>query len=79
MGNFIPHPTTVIAINLTTIRTDTASSKKNAQLQTEDSESFLLNVAGRLLMFQRDRSGPQIKIKDKNTKERPVIALKTSF
>ena len=69
VGNFIPHPATVIAINLTTIRTDSGSVKN--QQQCDDSESIVLNVAGRLLMFQRDRSAPQLKQRDKH-KERPV-------
>ena len=112
VGNFIPHPATVVAVNLTTIRTDSgehftttairaslpctnlcytyplrlshgarisgcircflrcAGSVKNQQ-QSDDSESIVLNVAGRLLMFQRDRSLPQLKHKDKH-KDRPV-------
>ena len=116
VGNFIPHPATVVAVNLTTIRTDSgdhftttairacfsytnlhythcvshvlwcsnyqlhhvlsvlrcAGSVKNQQ-QSDDSESIVLNVAGRLLMFQRDRSLPQLKHKDKH-KDRPVRA-----
>ena len=47
-------------------------SVKNQQ-QSDDSESIVLNVAGRLLMFQRDRSLPQLKHKDKH-KDRPVRA-----
>ena len=41
-----------------------------------DAESIILNVAGRLLMFQRDRTGPQVKVmpagQNNKNKERPV-------
>lgn len=39
--------------------------------QPGDADSILLNVAGKLLMFQRDRSNQQAKPKDKD-KDRPV-------
>ena len=41
-----------------------------AQSQPNEAESIILNVAGKLLMFQRDRTGPQPKQSD--SKERPV-------
>ena len=40
------------------------------QPQGKEAESIILNVAGKLLMFQRDRSGPPLKPKE--GKERPV-------
>lgn len=45
----------------------------------KDTESLLLNVAGKLLVFQRDRSGPQIKQKEKSSphKPKPVSIKKT--
>lgn len=45
----------------------TASLK--VQPNPHEAESVLVNVAGRLLLFQRDRSGPQIK---EDGKDRPV-------
>ncbi|ESN99121.1 hypothetical protein HELRODRAFT_189001 [Helobdella robusta] len=53
--NFIPHPSNVAAITLTSLRTDAGSTKKNSDDGTE-AESILINVAGRVLLFQRDRS-----------------------
>ena len=44
-----------------------------AQSQPHEAESIILNVAGKLLMFQRDRTGPQPKLSD--SKERPVRSL----
>ena len=38
-----------------------------------EAESIIVNVAGRLLMFQRDRSGPQLK--NQETKERAVSVV----
>ena len=43
---------------------------------TKDTESLLLNVAGKLLVFQRDRSGPQIKERESSPhKSKPVSTL----
>ncbi len=66
VGNFIPHPATVVALTLTSLRTETAATR--VQPQKHEVESIILNVGGRLLLFQRDRSGPQLK--DNDTKER---------
>lgn len=40
----------------------------------KDTDNLLMNVAGKLLVFQRDRSGPQIKQKEKSSphKQKPV-------
>ncbi|XP_013407525.1 RAB6A-GEF complex partner protein 1 [Lingula anatina] len=54
IGGFIPHPASVTAITLTSLRTETASVR--SKQPAVEAESILLNVAGRLLMFQRDRS-----------------------
>ena len=40
-----------------------ATSNRSDQ-QVREAESILLNVAGKLLMFQRDRSTPQMRQKD---------------
>ena len=45
------------------------------QPQPYEAESIVVNVAGRLLMFQRDRSGLQPKPRDSPTKERPVSVM----
>ena len=37
--------------------------------QIHEAESIILNVAGKLLMFQRDRTGPQL---TESSKGRPV-------
>lgn len=45
------------------------SASVRVQPQPHEAESVLVNVAGKLLLFQRDRSGPQIK---DEAKDRPV-------
>ncbi|ELT93270.1 hypothetical protein CAPTEDRAFT_227272 [Capitella teleta] len=69
IGNFIPHPANVVALTLTSIRTDTGPA--SAPSDIPDAESIVVNVAGRLLLFQRDRSGPQLK-SPKEAKDRPL-------
>ena len=44
--------------------------------QPNEAESIMLNVAGRLLMFQRDRSSSQPKPKDGH--DRPVSTVVTA-
>ncbi|KAL3868474.1 hypothetical protein ACJMK2_041275 [Sinanodonta woodiana] len=61
LNNYIPHPVCVTGVALTSLRTESVSTK--SQQTTKEAESLLLNVAGKLLMFQRDRSGPKIKDK----------------
>lgn len=52
--NFVPHPANVVAVMLTSLRTDAGSAK--TAVESKDAESILINVAGRLLLFQTDRS-----------------------
>ncbi|KAK2191888.1 hypothetical protein NP493_43g02028 [Ridgeia piscesae] len=72
IGNFIPHPATVASISLTSLRTETASMKSVPQ--PNEAESIMLNVAGRLLMFQRDRSSAQAKPKEGHDRPLPFCA-----
>ncbi|CAH1775600.1 unnamed protein product [Owenia fusiformis] len=69
IGNFIPHPAAVVAITLTSLRTESAPSRHTPE--TKEAESIILNVAGKLLMFQRDRSGHQI-LQREGVKHRPL-------
>ena len=50
------------------------SSSQRHSPCSRDGESMLLNVAGKLMVFQRDRSGPQILEKEKSSphKHKPV-------
>ena len=50
----------------------TGSASVKVPQSTKDAENLLLNVAGKLLVFQRDRSGPQIKEKEEGKRVRPV-------
>ncbi|KAA0719666.1 RAB6A-GEF complex partner protein 1 [Triplophysa tibetana] len=63
MSRYIPHPGLVVSVTLTSVRTDTGITLKAPQ-QVCSSESILLNLAGQLIMLQRDRSGPQARDKD---------------
>lgn len=42
--------------------------------QARDAESIMLNLAGQLIMMQRDRSGPQIREKDSNPNQRKLVS-----
>ncbi|KAL5016054.1 hypothetical protein ScPMuIL_005643 [Solemya velum] len=59
LNTYIPHPICVTAVALTSLRTEIACVQKYHT--SREAESLLLNVSGKLLMFQRDKSGPQIK------------------
>jgi hypothetical protein len=62
----------VLFMNLYFISAPLVASQRPVQ-SAKDSESLLLNVAGKLLVFQRDRTGPQIKQKEKSPqKAKPV-------
>ncbi|WAR23821.1 RIC1-like protein [Mya arenaria] len=68
LNTYIPHPVCVTGVLLTSLKIDVAPV--SCQLRSHgarDTESLLLNVAGKLLVFQRDRSGPQILEKDKHS------------
>jgi len=42
--------------------------------QACEAESIMLNLAGQLIMLQRDRSGPQIRDKDSNPNQRKHVS-----
>ncbi|NWH72717.1 RIC1 protein, partial [Piaya cayana] len=69
MSRYIPHPFLVVSVTLTSVRTETGITLKMPQ-QVCEAESIMLNLAGQLIMLQRDRSGPQIRDKDSNPNQR---------
>ncbi|XP_075382618.1 guanine nucleotide exchange factor subunit RIC1 isoform X2 [Mycteria americana] len=69
MSRYIPHPFLVVSVTLTSVRTETGITLKMPQ-QACEAESIMLNLAGQLIMLQRDRSGPQIRDKDSNPNQR---------
>lgn len=58
LQNFVPHPLFVTGITLTSLR---AESGVRIQKPTKDVESILVNVSGKLLMFQPEKSSTHIK------------------
>ncbi|KAF6733271.1 RAB6A-GEF complex partner protein 1 [Oryzias melastigma] len=70
MSRYIPHPALVVSVTLTSVRTETGITLKAPQ-QACTAESIMLNLAGQLIMLQRDRSGPQVR-----EKETPAINKK---
>ncbi|KAK0045483.1 RAB6A-GEF complex partner protein 1 [Biomphalaria pfeifferi] len=68
LSSFIPHPLCVTGLTLTSLMSDAVNAKLHPS--AKEAESMLVNVSGKLLMFQRDRSGPQIK--EEKNKHRPV-------
>uniref|UniRef100_A0A8C0GF04 Protein RIC1 homolog n=1 Tax=Chelonoidis abingdonii TaxID=106734 RepID=A0A8C0GF04_CHEAB len=72
MSRYIPHPFLVISVTLTSVRTETGISLKMPQ-QACEAESIMLNLAGQLIMVQRDRSGPQIREKDSSPNQRKLL------
>ncbi|NWW72175.1 RIC1 protein, partial [Climacteris rufus] len=69
MSRYIPHPFLVVSVTLTSVRTETGITLKMPQ-QACEAESIMLNLAGQLIMLQRDRSGPQIRDKDNKPNQR---------
>ncbi|NXW86330.1 RIC1 protein, partial [Alopecoenas beccarii] len=69
MSRYIPHPFLVVSVTLTSVRTETGITLKMPQ-QACEAESIMLNLAGQLIMLQRDRSGPQIRDKDSNPNQK---------
>ncbi|XP_072309177.1 guanine nucleotide exchange factor subunit RIC1 [Eucyclogobius newberryi] len=63
MSRYIPHPGLVVSVTLTSVRTETGITLKAPQ-QACVAESIMLNLAGQLIMLQRDRSGPQVREKE---------------
>ncbi|XP_018113730.1 guanine nucleotide exchange factor subunit RIC1 isoform X4 [Xenopus laevis] len=72
MSRYIPHPSLVVSVTLTSVRTETGISLKMLQ-QACDAESIMLNLAGQLIMLQRDRSGPQIREKEARTHQHKLL------
>uniref|UniRef100_A0A8C8GZ49 Protein RIC1 homolog n=1 Tax=Oncorhynchus tshawytscha TaxID=74940 RepID=A0A8C8GZ49_ONCTS len=62
MSRYIPHPALVVSVTLTSVRTETGITLKAPQ-QACMADSIILNLAGQLIMLQRDRSGPQLQEK----------------
>ncbi|KAK3091743.1 hypothetical protein FSP39_022283 [Pinctada imbricata] len=70
LNNFVPHPVCVTGLVLTLLRTEFGV---RGQHSPRDSECLLLNVAGKLLMFQRDQSAPRVQEQSqKQTKSKPL-------
>ncbi|XP_036017456.1 guanine nucleotide exchange factor subunit RIC1 isoform X1 [Mus musculus] len=72
MSRYIPHPFLVVSVTLTSVSTENGISLKMPQ-QARDAESIMLNLAGQLIMMQRDRSGPQIREKDSHPNQRKLL------
>ncbi|XP_055470092.1 guanine nucleotide exchange factor subunit RIC1 isoform X3 [Psammomys obesus] len=72
MSRYIPHPFLVVSVTLTSVSTENGITLKMPQ-QARDAESIMLNLAGQLIMIQRDRSGPQIREKDSNPNQRKLL------
>uniref|UniRef100_A0AAR2KIT9 Protein RIC1 homolog n=1 Tax=Pygocentrus nattereri TaxID=42514 RepID=A0AAR2KIT9_PYGNA len=72
MSRYIPHPGLVVSVTLTSVRTETGISLKAPQ-QACTAESILLNLAGQLIMLQRDRSGPQVREKDTSSNQKKLL------
>ncbi|XP_072019324.1 guanine nucleotide exchange factor subunit RIC1-like [Amphiura filiformis] len=58
LANFIPHPSSLVSLTLTSLRSETVAPKSVNHIK--EAESLVINVAGRLLMLQRDRSSTPI-------------------
>ncbi|XP_033103586.1 RAB6A-GEF complex partner protein 1-like [Anneissia japonica] len=52
LSNFVPHPTSLTCITLTSLRSEITKSNNHAR----EAESLIINVAGRVLMLHRDRA-----------------------
>uniref|UniRef100_A0A671RVI1 RAB6A-GEF complex partner protein 1-like n=1 Tax=Sinocyclocheilus anshuiensis TaxID=1608454 RepID=A0A671RVI1_9TELE len=74
MSRYIPHPGLVVSVTLTSVRTETGITLKAPQ-QACSAESILLNLAGQLIMLQRDRSGPQVREKDTPANQTKLVSL----
>ncbi|CAC5367235.1 RIC1 [Mytilus coruscus] len=79
LNNYVPHPVCVTGLALSSLKTEyglalsslkTEYGAKNQHIAKE-AESLLLNVAGKLLMFPRDNTGPQIK-ENNQPKNKPL-------
>ncbi|ESO90081.1 hypothetical protein LOTGIDRAFT_123886 [Lottia gigantea] len=70
LSNFIPHPLCVAGLTLTSLTSESLLTK--AQHTAKEAESMLLNVSGKLLMFQRDRSAQSKPSKGDERKLKPL-------
>uniref|UniRef100_A0A671RUS7 Protein RIC1 homolog n=1 Tax=Sinocyclocheilus anshuiensis TaxID=1608454 RepID=A0A671RUS7_9TELE len=78
MSRYIPHPGLVVSVTLTSVRTETGITLKAPQ-QACSAESILLNLAGQLIMLQRDRSGPQVREKDTPANQTKLLPVAIDF
>ncbi|MGH0160600.1 UNVERIFIED_CONTAM: hypothetical protein FKN15_039599 [Acipenser sinensis] len=72
MSRYIPHPALVVSVTLTSVRTETGITLKTPQ-QACAAESIMLNLAGQLIMMQRDRSGPQVREKETTANQKKLV------
>ncbi|KAK1175973.1 RAB6A-GEF complex partner protein 1-like [Acipenser oxyrinchus oxyrinchus] len=72
MSRYIPHPALVVSVTLTSVRTETGITLKAPQ-QACAAESIMLNLAGQLIMMQRDRSGPQVWEKEITVNQKKLL------
>ncbi|XP_023687655.1 guanine nucleotide exchange factor subunit RIC1 isoform X1 [Paramormyrops kingsleyae] len=72
MSRYIPHPALVVSVTLTSVRTETGITLKAPQ-QACVAESIMLNLAGQLIMLQRDRSGPQVREKETLSSQKKLL------
>ncbi|KAK6494251.1 RAB6A-GEF complex partner protein 1-like [Huso huso] len=72
MSRYIPHPALVVSVTLTSVRTETGITLKAPQ-QACAAESIMLNLAGQLIMMQRDRSGPQVREKETTANQKKLL------
>ncbi|KAG5834574.1 hypothetical protein ANANG_G00262920 [Anguilla anguilla] len=72
MSRYIPHPALVVSVTLTSVRTETGITLKAPQ-QACVAESIMLNLAGQLIMLQRDRSGPQVREKEAPPNQKKLL------
>ncbi|XP_051907309.1 guanine nucleotide exchange factor subunit RIC1 isoform X2 [Hippocampus zosterae] len=72
MSRYIPHPALVVSVTLTSVRTETGIALKAPQ-QACMAESIMLNLAGQLIMLQRDRSGPQVREKETSVNNKKLL------
>ncbi|XP_041080564.1 guanine nucleotide exchange factor subunit RIC1-like isoform X2 [Polyodon spathula] len=72
MSRYIPHPALVVSVTLTSVRTETGITLKAPQ-QASAAESIMLNLAGQLIMLQRDRSGPQVREKETIANQKKLL------
>nr|XP_020445349.1 RAB6A-GEF complex partner protein 1-like [Monopterus albus] len=73
MSRYIPHPGLVVSVTLTSVRTETGITLKAPQ-QASMAESIMLNLAGQLIMLQRECSGPQVREKETAANSKKLVS-----